>query len=100
MVIEIIGPIIEIIVGPEIGTAIEMAIGIIIDQITEGTTVIKGMVIEAKITVDLGTEIGVAPGKLPKLGLVPKTDMKVEGRVEMTLETGTGLSLDLDPLLM
>ena len=61
------------------------------------------MVIEAKIAVDLGTEvgeIGVAPEKVLYLGVVPKTDTKVEGRVEMTLGIGTGLNLDLDPLLM
>ena len=34
--IEIIGPIIEIIVGSEIGTATVMIIGITIDQTTEG----------------------------------------------------------------
>ena len=99
----IIDPITEITVGPEIGTVTEMAIGITIDQVTEGMIVIKYMVIEAKITVDLGTEIGrigVAPGKVPNLGVVPKTDTKVEGRVEMILEIGTGLNLDLDPLLM
>ena len=99
----IIGPITEITVGPEIGTVIEMAIGTSIDQITERTTVIKDMVIEAKIMVDLGTEtggIGVVPEKVLNLGVVPKTDMRVEGRVEMTLGTGTGPNLDLDPLLM
>ena len=98
--IEIIGPITEITVGPEKGIVTEMAIGITIDQITEGTIVIKGMVIEIKITVDLGTEtggIGVAPGKVPNPGVDPKTDMKVEGRVGMIPEIGTGLSLD--PLL-
>ena len=51
--VEIIGPIIEITVGPKIGTATEMIIGITIDQTTEGMIVIKGMVIEAKIVVDL-----------------------------------------------
>ena len=103
VVIEIIDPITEITVGPEIGTVTEMALGITIDQITEGMIVIKGMVIEAKIAVDLGTEIGgigVAPGKVPNPGVVPKTDTKVEGRVEMIPEIWTGLSLDLDPLLM
>ena len=99
----IIGPITEITVGPEIGIVTEMTIGIAIDQITEGTIVIKDMVIEAKIGVDLGTEIGeigVTPEKVLNLGAVPKTDTKVEDRVEMTLGIGTGLSLDLDPLLM
>ena len=99
----IIGPITGIIVDPEIGTVTEMAIGITIDQITEGTIVSKDMVIGAKITVDLGTEIGgigVAPEKVPNLGAVPKTDTKVEGRVEVILEIGTDLSLDLDARLM
>ena len=36
MVIEIIGPIIGITVGPEIGTVTQMETGITIDQITEG----------------------------------------------------------------
>ena len=103
MVTGIIGPITEITVGPEMGTVTEMAIGITIDQITEGTIVIKDMAIEAKIMVDLGTEtggIGVAPEKVLNLEAVPKTDTKVEGRVEMTLGIGTGLNLDLDPLLV
>ena len=103
VVIEIIGPITEITVGPEIGTVTEMAIGTTIDQTTEGIIVIKGMVIEFKIMIDLGTEIGgigVAPGKVPNPGVVPKTDTKVEGRVENIPEIGIGMSLDLDPLLM
>ena len=101
--IEIIGPITKIAVGSGIGTVTEMAIGTTIDQTTEGMIVIKGMVIEVKITVGLETEtggIGVAPGKVPNPGAVPKTDTKVEGRVETIPEIGTGLSLDLDPLLM
>ena len=103
MVTGIIGPITEITVGPEIGTVTEMAIGITIDQITEGTIVTKDMAVEAKIMVDLGTEreeIGVAPEKALNLGVVPKTDTKVEGRVEMTPGIGTGLNLDLDLLLV
>ena len=103
VITRIIGPITEITVGPEIGMVTVMAIGITIDQITEGMIVIKDMVIEAKITVCLGTEIGeigVAPEKVLNLGVVPKTDMRVEGRVEMTLGIGTGLNLDLVPLLM
>ena len=81
----------------------KMVIGITIDQVTEGMMVIKDMVIETKITIDLGTEIGgigVAPGKVPNLGAVPKTDTKVEGGVEMIIRIGTGLNLDLDPHLM
>ena len=94
---EIIGPITEITVGPEKGTVTETAIGITIDQITEGMISIKGMVIEVKITVDLGTEtggIGVVPGKVLNPGVDPKTDTIVEGRVEMIPEIGTGLNLE------
>ena len=94
---EIIGPVTEITVGPEKGTVMEMAIGITIDQITEGMIAIKGMVIEVKIIVDLRTEtggIGVVPEKVPNLGVDPKTDTIVEGRVEMIPEIGTGLNLD------
>ena len=94
---EIIGPITEIKVGPEKETVMEMAIGITIDQITEGTIAIKRMIIEVKIAVDLGTEtggIGVAPGKVPNPGVDPKTDTIVEGRVGMIPEIGTGVNLD------
>ena len=94
---EIMGPITEITVGPEKGTVMEMAIIITIDHITAGTIAIKGMVIEVKITVDLGTEtgeIGVVPGKVSNPGADPKTDMIVEGRIEMIPEIGTGLNLD------
>ena len=94
---EIMGPITEITVGPEKGTVMEIAIGITIDQITEGTIAIRGMVIEIKIMVDLGTEtggLGVVPGKVPNPGVDPKTDMIVEGRIEMIPDIGTGLNLD------
>ena len=80
-----------------------MAIDITIDCITEGKMAIKDMVIEAKIMVDLGTEteeIGVAAKKVLNLGVAPKIGMKVEDRVEMILELGTDLNLDLDPLLI
>ena len=103
MVIEIIGPIIGITVGPEIGTVTEMVIGITIDQITEGKTVIKGIVIETRTAADPGIEIGgigVAPEKAPDLEAVPKIGTKTEGRVEMMQEIETGLNLDLDPLLV
>ena len=105
VVIEIIGPIIGITVGPEIGTVIEMVIDITIDQITEGKTVVKGMVIETRTMADPVIEIeiggiGVAPEKAPNLEAVPKIGMKTEGRVEMMQEIETGLNLDLDPLLM
>ena len=49
VVIEIIGPIIETTVGPEIGAVTEMITGIPIDQTTEGKMVIKGMITEIKI---------------------------------------------------
>ena len=105
VVIEIIGPIIEITVGPEIGTVTEMVIGITIDQITDGKTVVKGMVIEIRTMADPGIEIeiggiGVAPEKAPIPEAVPKIDMRIEGRVEMIPEIETCLNLDLDPLLM
>ena len=79
VVLEIIGPIIGITVGPEIGTVTEMVIGITIDQITEGKTVVKGMVIETRTTADPGIEIeiggiGVAPEKAPNPEAVPKID--------------------------
>ena len=43
---------------------------------------IKDMAIGTKITVDLGTEmeeIEAVPGRVPNPGVVPKTDMRIEG---------------------
>ena len=105
VVIVIIGLIIGITVGPEIGTVTEMVINIIIDQITEGKTVVKAVVIETRTMADQGIEIeiggiGVAPEKAPNPEAAPKIDTKTEGRVEMMPEIGTGVNLDLDPLLM
>ena len=105
VVIEIIGPNTEITVGPEIGIVAEMVTGITTDQITEGMIVVKGMVIETRIVVDLGIEIeiggiGLAPEKAPTPEAVPTTDMRIEGRVEMLPEIETGLNLDLDCLLV
>ena len=106
VVTEITGLIIGITVGPEIETITEMATGIIIDQIIEGKTVTKNMVIETRTMADSGIEIeiggiGVAPEKVPNPEAVvdPKTGMRIEGRVEMIPEVGTGLNQDLDPLL-
>ena len=102
-IIGIIDPITETTVGPETETVTEMIVGMTIDQIIEEMIVIKGMTIGTKITVDLGTEmegIETAPGRVPNPGVVPKTDMRIEGKVETTTEIGTGLSLDPDPLLM
>ena len=105
VVTEIIGPIIRITVGPEIETVTEIETGITIDQITEGKTVVKGMVIETKTTADPGIEIeigsiGVAPEEVPNPERVPNIDIRIDGRAEMIPEVGTGLNLDLDPLLM
>ena len=105
VVIEIIGPIIGITVGPEIGTVTEMVTGITIDQVTEGKTVVKGMVMETRTMADPGIEIeiggiAVAPKKAPNPEAVPKIDTRIEGRVEMIPGIGTGLNLGLDPLLM
>ena len=103
VVVEIIGPTIETTVGPELGAVTEMITDTPIDQTTEGKMVIKGIKTEIKIAVDPGIEIGgieAAPEKALTPEVVPKTDMKVEARVEIILETGTGPSLDLDPLLM
>ena len=53
--------------------------------------------------VDLGIEIGgieAAPEKALTPEEVAKTDTKLEGRVQIIPETGTGPSLDLDPLLV
>ena len=105
VVIEIIGPIIGITVGPEIETVTEMVIDITIDQITEGKTVVKGMVIETRTTADPRIEIeiggiGVTPEKAPNPEAVPKIDTKTEGRAEMMPEIETGLNQDPDHLLM
>ena len=56
VVIEIIGPIIETTVDPEIRAVTEMITGIPIDQTTEGKIIIKGMIREIKIAVDLGRD--------------------------------------------
>ena len=82
-----------------------MVAGIPIDQITERKIVVKGMVIETRIVVELGIEmeiggIGVAAEKVLTPEAVPKTDTRIEGRVEIIPEIETGLNLDLDPLLM
>ena len=79
-----------------------MIIGTTIDRITEGTKAIKDKTVGTKIAVDLGTEmeeIETAPGRVPNPGAVPKTDMRIEGKVGITTEIGTYLSLDPDPLL-
>ena len=61
VVIETTDPTIGIVVGPEIGTTTEIAIGTIIDQIIEWMIVTKCMEIEIRTAVGLekGTEIGV-----------------------------------------
>ena len=102
MITEIIGPVTETAVGPGIETGTEMTIGMTTDQITEGMIAIKDTAIGTKIAVDLGTEmeeIEAVPGRVPNPGMVPKTDMKIEVKLGITTEIGTGLSLDPDPLL-
>ena len=52
--------------------------------------------------VDLGTEmeeVEAVPGRVPNPGTAPKTDMKIEDKLGITTEIGTGLSLDPDHLL-
>ena len=88
VVIEIIGLITEITVGPEIGIITETVTGIAIGPITEGKTVVKGMVTETKNAADLEIEIeiggiGAALEKPPNPETVSKIDMRVEGRVGM-----------------
>ena len=102
-ILEIIGPITETAVGPETETVTEMIVGMTIDQIIEGTIAIKDMAVGTKIMVDLGTdmeEVEAVPGRVPNLGAVPKTDTRIESKVEITTEIGAGLSLDPDPLLV
>ena len=73
-----------------------------IDRITEGMKVIKDIAIGTRIVVDLGTEmeeIEAVPGRVPNQGTVHKTVTTIEGKVEITAEIGTGLSLDPDPFL-
>ena len=105
VVIEITDPTIGIALGLEIGAAIEMVIGTTANQTTEGKTVVKDMVIEIKIKADPVIEIkiggiGVALGKAPNPGAVPKIGTTIEGRVEIMPEIETDLNQGLDPLLM
>ena len=93
-------PIIGIIVGPEIETITEMAVGIITDQIIEGMTVTKGMEIEIRTTVGLekGIEIGVVQEKVPnpEVAISLRTEMIIGDRVEIIPETD--LNQDQDQL--
>ena len=104
VVIETTDPIIEIIVGPAIETTTEMVVGMIIDQIIEGMTVTKDMVIENRTAVGLekGIEEGVAQEKVPnpRVAVDLKTEMRIGDRVETILEIETGLNQDPDHLLM
>ena len=104
MVIETADPIIEIIVGPKIETTTKMVVGTIIDQIIEGTTVTRDMVIEIRTAIGLekGIEEGVAQEKVPNPGVAVdlKTEMRIGDRVETILEIETGLNQGLDHLLV
>ena len=102
VVIETADPIIEIIVGPKIGTTTEMVVGTTIDQIIEGMTVTRCMVIEIRTTVGLEKgieigEIGVAQEKVLNPGVV--VDLKAD-KVGVTPEIETDLNQDSDHLLM
>ena len=111
VIIEIIGPIIGIVVGPKIGTVTEMVLDITIGQITEGKTVVKGMVIETRTAADPGIEIeiggiGVAPEKAPNPEAVPKNryenrrqsrdDARNRGRSESRFRSSSHVSTNRD----
>ena len=102
VVIETADPIIGIIVGCKTETITQMVVGTIIDQITEGMTVTKGMVTEIRTMVGLekGTDIEVAQEKVPnpEVAINVRTEMTIGDRVEMILETD--LNQDADPFLM
>ena len=97
-------PIIGIIVGPETETATEMVVGVITDQIIEGMTVTRGMVIEIRTVVGLekGIEEGVAQEKVPNPGVVVdlKTKTRVGDRVGIILGIETDLNQDPGQLLV
>ena len=97
-------PIIGIIVGPETETTTEMVVGIITDQIIEGMTVTRSMVIEIRTMVGLekGIEEGVAQEKVPNPGVAVdlKTEMRIGDRVGIILGIETDLNQDPGQLLM
>ena len=96
VVIETTDPITGIVVGPKIGTIMEMGIGTTIDQIIEGTTVTKGMETEIRTAVGLekGIEIGVVQEKVPNpkvainLIIGIRIEMIIGDKVEIILKTG------------
>ena len=104
VVIETTDPIIGIIVGPEIETITEMAIGTIIDQIIKGMIVTRGMETEIRTTVGLekekGIEIGVVQEKVPnpEVAIGPKAEMIIGDRVEMIQETDLNQDPDQLPI--
>ena len=102
VVIETTDPIILIIVGPETETITVITVGTIIDQITEGMIVTRGMETEIRVTVGLekGIEITVAQEQVPnpEVAINLRTEMKIGDRVEIILETD--LNQDQDQLLM
>ena len=102
MATEITGPIIGIIIGPEIETTTEIVVGTIIDQIIEDMTVTKGMVTEIRNAAGPERDIkieetGEAQKKVPYPGVVvdPKTEMRVGDRLEVIREIDTGLIIFL-----
>ena len=104
VVIETTNPIIGIIVGPEIETITEMAIGTKIDQIIEEMIVTKCMETEIRTAVGLekekGIEIGVVQEKVPnpEVAISPKAEMIIGDKVAMIQETD--LNQDPDQLPM
>ena len=104
VVIETTDPIIEIILGSKIETTTEMVVGTIIDQIIEGMTVTRDMLIEIRIMVGLekGIEEGVDQEKVhnPGVAVDLKAETGIGDRVETTLGIGTGLNQGPDYLLM
>ena len=106
MVIETTDPITGIVVGPEIEIIIEMGIGTIIDQTTEGVTVTKGMETEIRTTVGLerGIEIGVvqeeAPNPEVEINLIIgiRVEMIIGDRVEIIPEIDLKQGQDQVPM--
>ena len=96
---ETIGPIIGTIAGPEIEIIIGMEVDILIDQIMDGTVVVKGIGIETlvKTTVGLekekGTETEAAQERAPPLEVETKA---VEIRIEMEIEDKIERAQEID----
>ena len=106
---ETIGPIIGTIAGPEIEITIGMEVDILIDQIMDGTVVVKGIGIETsvKTTVGLekekGTETEAAQERALPLQVETKateirTEMEIEDKIEMAQEIDLSQGQDQVPM--